>query len=188
MACPPPYTSVNISSIHSITQVNSTDFVVEKSVTVAPPGIGGMEVSIDVTFEPSHLGDTHAMLVISSNSGGEYSFPLYGHCLPPKPQGPFTIKPGHSISIPFKNVFSHFAQFKFSVDNPAFAVRPADTIKPGKTYNISITYDGKQSDGSVVKVGKLTVTNVMSTKGKAGSSAVKGQGEVTWVYYLRGAL
>lgn len=163
------------------------DFVVDKSVTVAPPGIGGTEVGVEVTFEPSHLGDTHAMLVISSNSGGEYSFPLYGHCLPPKPQGPFVIKPGHSINIPFKNVFSYFAQFKFSVDNPAFSVRQSDTIKPGKTYNIAIAYDGKQgSDGGVVKVGKLTVTNVLTKVGKTGP--VKGQSEVTWVYYLRGAL
>ena len=122
------------------------------------------------------------MLVITSNNGGEYSFPLYGHCLPPKPQGPFVIKPGHTINIPFKNVFSTSAQFKFSIDNPVFTVRPADTIKQGKTCNITITYDAKQAgEGGVVKVGKLTVTNVLG-KGK------KGQGEVTWVYYLRGAL
>lgn len=170
-------------------QVSSTDFIVDKSVTVAPPGIGGTEVGVEVTFEPSHLGDTHAMLVISSNSGGEYSFPLYGHCLPPKPQGPYVIKPGHSINIPFKNVFSHFAQFKFSVDNPAFTVRPSDTVKPGKVYNITITFDGKQSsgDGGVVKVGKLTVTNVL-TKGQGKTGPTKMHSEVSWVYYLRGAL
>lgn len=160
-------------------QVSSTDFNVERNVSVSC----GTEANVEVTFEPSHLGDSQAILVISSNTGGEYSFPLYGHCLPPKPQGPFVIKPGHSINIPFKNIFPHFSQFKFSVDNQAFSVRPGDTIKPGKSYNISITYDGKQGDGGVVKVGKLTVTNVV-TKGKAG----KTQSEVSWVYYLRGAL
>lgn len=167
-------------------QVNSADFVVDRSVNVAPPGIGGTEVGIDVTFEPSHLGDTNAVLVITSVNGGEYSFPLYGHCLPPKPQGPFIIKPGHTINIPFKNVFSTFAQFKFSIDNPVFTVRPSDTIKPEKTYNIAITYDAKQAgEGGVVKVGKLTVTNMLG-KGKA--APAKSQGEVTWVYYLRGTL
>jgi hydrocephalus-inducing protein len=168
-------------------QVNSTDFVVDKSVNVAPPGIGGTEVGVEVTFEPTRLGDTQAMLVISSSSGGEYVFPLYGHCLPPKPQGPFVIKPGHTINIPFKNVFSAIAQFKFNIDNPAFTVRPSDTIKPGRTYNISVTYDGSKlaSDAGVVKVGKMTVTNVLG-KGKA--TPVRNQGEVSWVYYLRGAL
>ena len=152
----------------------------EKSIIVASPNTASVEVS----FEPSHLGDSQALLVISSNTGGEYSFPLFGHCLPPKPQGPFVIKHGHSITIPFKNIFSHFAQFKFSVDNSAFTVRSGDTIKPGKTYNISVAYDGKQGEAGVVKVAKLTVTNVVSSKAKVG----KHQSEISWVFYLRGAL
>ena len=163
-------------------QVNSSDFYVERSINVA----AGTEASLDVTFEPSHLGDTQAQLSIASTTGGEYSIPLYGHCLPPKPQGPFVIKPGHSINIPFKNIFSHYAQFKFSVDNPAFSVRSGDTIKPGKSYNINVSFDGRQGslvDVGAVRVGKLTVTHVPS-KGKAG----KGQNEISWVYYLRGGL
>lgn len=161
-------------------QVNNPDFNVERSIIVASPNTASVEVS----FEPSHLGDSQALLTLSSNVGGEYFFPLFGHCLPPKPQGPFVIRPGHSIAIPFKNIFSHFTQFKFAVDNPAFTVRPGDTIKPGKTYNISVTYDGKLGEAGVVKVGKLTVTNVIAGKGKAG----RHQSEISWVFYLRGAL
>lgn len=160
--------------------MNSNDFNVERTITVA----ANTEASLDVTFEPSRLGDTQAVLTISSNTAGEYSIPLIGHCLPPKPQGPFIIKPGHSLNIPFKNIFSHFAQFKFSVDNSVFTVKAGDTIKPGKTYNINVSFDGKQtSDSGMVRVGKLTVTYVQS-KGKAS----KLQSEVSWVYYLRGAL
>ena len=161
-------------------QVNNPDFNVERSVIVASPNTASVEVS----FEPSHLGDSQALLTVSSNTGGEYVFPLHGHCLPPKPQGPFVVRPGHSINIPFKNVFQQFAQFKFGVDNPAFAVRAGDTIKPGKTYNIMVAYDGKQGEAGVVKVGKLTVTNVVAGKGRAG----RHQNEISWVYYLRGAL
>lgn len=165
-------------------QINCTDFSAERSIVVASSGVVGTEASVEVTFEPSHLGDTQAILTISSNAGGEYSIPLCGHCLPPRPQGPFVIKPGHSINIPFKNVFPNLTQFKFSVDNVAFTVKHGDTIKPGKTYNINVAYDGKQGDGGVVRVGKLTVTNVLG-KGKA---VIKAQSEISWFYYLRGAL
>lgn len=159
-------------------QVNGNDFYVDKSITVA----ANTEASLDVTFEPTRLGDTQGVLVISSNTGGEYSIPLIGHCLPPKPQGPFVIKPGHSLNIPFKNIFSHFAQFKFSIDNPAFTVKAGDTIKPGKSYNVNVSFDGKQNESGMVRVGKLTVTHLPS-KGKT-----KSQSEVSWVYYLRGAV
>ena len=160
-------------------QVNSSDFNVDRNITVA----ANTEGSLDVTFEPSHLGDTQATLTISSNTGGEYIIPLMGHCLHPKPQGPFVIKPGHSINIPFKNIFPQLMQFRFSVDNPAFMVKSSESIKQGKTSNISVSFDGKQGDSGVVKVGKLTVTSLASAKGKA-----KMQSDVSWVFYLKGAL
>ena len=137
---------------------------------------------MEVNFEPSHLGDTHATLTISSHSCGDYSFPLHGHCLAPKPQGPFNIKPGSSISIPFKNVFTQSTQFTFSVDNPAFIVKSGDTLKARKTYNILLSYDAKQADSNVAKTGKLTVTSQQSAKpGGRGKSSV-----ISWVYYLKG--
>ena len=55
-----------------------------------------------------------------SGGGGEYVFPLIGHCFPPKPQGPYTIRAGQSIPIQFKNVFSSATTFVLSVDNPLF--------------------------------------------------------------------
>ena len=151
----------------------------EKTITVASAGSSGTEASVEVAFEPSHLGDTPSTLTISSPSGGEYTIPLYGHCLIPKPQGPFTIKAGSSISIPFKNAFTQVTQFSFSVDNPAFVVKASDTLKPRKTYNILVSYDAKQADPSVTKMGKLVVTSQHSAR--AGT-----HGGISWVYYLRG--
>ena len=163
-------------------QVDNTDFHVERNITVAS-GISGTEANVEVTFEPSHLGDTHATLTISSSSGGEYSIPIHGHCLAPKPQGPFTIKPGSSISIAFKNIFTQSTQFVFSVDNPAFIVKGGDNLKARKMYNLLVTYDAKQADPSVARTGKLTVTSQQSAK--AGSRG-KSSGGISWVYYLKG--
>lgn len=138
---------------------------------------------MEVIFEPSHLGDTHATLNITSSSGGDYSIPLHGHCLPPKPQGPFTIKSGSGINIAFKNIFTQSAQFVFSTDNPAFIVKSGEILKARKVYNLSVTYDAKQADQSLAKTGKLSITSKRSAKaGAHGKSA----SEITWVYYLKG--
>ncbi|KAJ3036631.1 hypothetical protein HDV00_002527 [Rhizophlyctis rosea] len=118
-------------------RVDHADFVVEKSVSV---GSGGVEVTVDVTYEPSKIGDTRTQLVVSSPTGGDYICPLYGHCIAPRPQGPITVKPGTSTSLPFKNVFGNTATFHFVVDNPAFQVKAAETIGAKKTVAISIGY------------------------------------------------
>lgn len=149
----------------------------ERSITVA----GGAEASVEVTFEPSHLGDTQTTLTVSSPTGGDYLIPLLGHCLPPRPQGPYTIKPGSTVNIQFKNIFPQATQFKFTVDNPAFTVRAGDSIKAGKIYNISVGHDGKQAEPGVPRTGKLMVTAVQP-KGRAG----KMHGEIMWQFYLKG--
>ena len=71
-------------------KVDNAEFLVDKSVNAASAASGGSEVSVEVTFEPSRLGDCHAVLTVTSAIGGEYTFPLFGHCLPPKPQGTIT--------------------------------------------------------------------------------------------------
>lgn len=153
----------------------------DKTITVASAGSSGTEASVEVTFEPSHLGDVHATLTISSPSGGDYIIPLHGHCLPPKPQGPFIIKPGSSLTIPFKNIYMQTKQFTFSIDNPAFVVKSGDSLKSRKMYNILVSYDAKQADAKVVKTAKLTVACLSSAKAGAGL-----HGEPSWVFYLKG--
>lgn len=105
----------------------------EKSITAS-----GTEAAIEVLFEPSRLGDSQATLSLSSNQGGDYTIPLFGHCLPPRPQGPYTLKVGQTISIPFKNVFPQTMQFSYSINSPAFSVRAPETLKAKKPCNMQV--------------------------------------------------
>jgi len=67
-------------------QLDHADYHVDKSIAAAPAASSGTEVVVEVVFEPSGVGETRAALVISSPLGGDYTFPLVGVCLPPKPQ------------------------------------------------------------------------------------------------------
>ncbi|NXS73554.1 HYDIN protein, partial [Pandion haliaetus] len=154
-------------------QTNCADFQTEKTISVAPAGPGGSEVSVDVTYEPCQLGEARATLQLSSPLGGEYSIPLFGLALPPKPQGPFLIKAGGTTSIPFKNVFLQPTAFQYTVDHPAFAVRAPDSLRAKKTAFITISFEGSPASGGAPVTSKM----VVSCPGGAG---------VSWVYYLRG--
>ena len=62
------------------------------TVAAAPAGPDGQELQVEVTFEPSSIGDDyHDTLVVSSITGGEYECQVNGVCLPPKPSGPFEV-------------------------------------------------------------------------------------------------
>ncbi|ORZ34407.1 hypothetical protein BCR44DRAFT_1513959 [Catenaria anguillulae PL171] len=105
------------------------------------PSLGsGAEVQFDVTYEPSKLGDAHALLTVSSASGGDYTFPLHGLCAAPRPQGPITIRTGANTAIAFKNVFNAPATFALAVDNACFSVKASETIGAKKTVSINVGY------------------------------------------------
>lgn len=99
----------------SFLQTDCPDFTVDKSVTASPGSQAGSEGCVEVCFGPHQLGEVKGELSLSSGSGGEYIFPLHGVCLPPKAQGPFSIRAGRNITIPFKNVFLQTATFSFQV-------------------------------------------------------------------------
>lgn len=157
-------------------KIDSPDFTVEKSIMAPSTTVGGVEVCIDVTYEPSKLGDIRTQLLVSSPSGGDYMCPLYGHCVAPRPQGPITIRVGSSTSVPFKNVFSTPANFTYVVDNAAFSVKAQETIAGKKAVAMVITAHPSPSNSNepkgTARVGKLTVTH-------------KGATNVSWIYYLR---
>jgi len=71
----------------SIVQLEHVDYHVDKSVSAAAASVGSpTDVTVDVIYEPSCIGETRAQLLLSSSVGGDYTFPLTGLCLPPKPQ------------------------------------------------------------------------------------------------------
>ncbi|XP_076848184.1 hydrocephalus-inducing protein homolog isoform X3 [Brachyhypopomus gauderio] len=153
------------------------DFVVEKTITAAAGLQAGTDVSVEVYFEPSQLGEVRGTLTLSSSLAGEYVFPLYGTCLPPKVQGPLAIRAGSSITIPFKNVFLQATAFSFQVNNPAFTVKGVETIRSKKTHNVLVTFEGPPAGSRGPCTGKLTISSPRS----------EGYGQVlSWVYYLKG--
>ncbi|CAG9464033.1 unnamed protein product [Pedinophyceae sp. YPF-701] len=112
----------------------------------APPE--GTEVSVDVLFEPSAIGEgIKDVLKLVSDKGGTYECPLVGRCLPPKPRGPVPVK-GGSAQIPFKNVFLSDMEFHFSVDNPAFSVKSSEVIKSKAAINIAVQYKAQPESGA----------------------------------------
>lgn len=96
-------------------QLDSPDFTVDKSVTAYPGYRPPTEAAVSVCFEPHQLGEVQGLLSLSSDIGGHYIFVLRGTCTPPQAQGPFTIKPGRTLNIPFKNVFLHNTTYSFQV-------------------------------------------------------------------------
>ncbi|XP_078688637.1 hydrocephalus-inducing protein-like [Branchiostoma floridae x Branchiostoma belcheri] len=170
-------TNFSKQKVEYLCKVDNSDFHVEKTVNAAPGSQGGTEVGIDVTYEPSKLGQSRATLTVSSAVGGEYTFPLVGNCLAPKPQGPYTIRAGSTASIPFKNIFPHTTAFTFTVDNTAFSVKAGETIRAKKTHSIIVGFEGNTSGSKAPKMGKLVVTCPRS----AG-----GEHNVTWTFYVKG--
>ncbi|XP_075998116.1 hydrocephalus-inducing protein homolog [Genypterus blacodes] len=158
-------------------KLDCSDFIVEKSI-VTPPGFPlGLEAQAEVCFEPHQLGQVRGQLTLSSAVGGEYIFSLYGTCLPPKPQGPFSIRTGRNISIPFKNVFLQTIAFSFQVDNPCFTVKAVDNIQSKKTCTMLVTFEAPSTDSQGPWFGKV----IISSQCSVGHSK-----SFSWVYYLKG--
>lgn len=158
-------------------QTDCPDFHTERVISAAAGAQGGTEVSVEVLFEPSHLGETKGILTLSSFMGGEYIIPLFGMALPPKPQGPFLIRAGYNIIIPFKNIFFHTVNFSYIVENPAFTVRAIDTTRPKKINNITVFFEGNPSGSKTPITSKLIVS---CPPGEGSETGIK------WVYYLKG--
>lgn len=158
---------------------------------------GGVEVCLDVTYEPSKLGDTRTNLVVSSPQGGDYVCPLYGHCIAPRPQGPILIKQGSPAQVPFKNVFNSDATFSFVMDNPVFVVKATEKIGSKKTITMTISYSGSEANekpdsGGARSKTKKPEKDMVKTKSvadmisKVGKLTVTHTGTgVSWIYYLK---
>ncbi|XP_067905917.1 hydrocephalus-inducing protein homolog [Heterodontus francisci] len=158
-------------------KVDNSEFLVDKSITVPPASPGGSEISVEVVYEPVRLGESRTTLNVTSTIGGEYNIPLFGMCLPPKPQGPFSVRAGSTVSIPFKNIFPQVTTFSFQVDNPMFVCKPTETLRPKKTHVVVVSFEATSSSSKLPVTGKL----VASCPRSAGTGTV-----ISWIYYLKG--
>jgi len=123
------------------TKLSSPHFTTEKSIQCIQAGSSnGSEVTFEVHFEPISCGKVKTDLCLSSNIGGEYTFPLVATCSPPKPQGPFTIRPKSQVSIPFKNVFNEPTEFNLHTDNPVFSLQKHTELIKSKKENVHLIY------------------------------------------------
>lgn len=181
------------------------------------PGSEGARCQVDVRFEPSRLGSSRAVLRLVSPQGGEYSCVLTGVCETPKPQGPYLVVNGSSISIKFKNVLESSENFQFSVDNAAFIVtKKSEKInKKGQTDiklqfkpsadQIKLMEQARAAQGSRgadgVNGGRSSSSGAMRSRQNEqliARAAKVSLGKlliaspvlknVTWVYYLQGTL
>jgi len=150
-------------------------FAVAESLPVdASEGWDGQEVSVTVTFEPETLGEVEDTLVVSSDTGGEYTCALHGQCTPALPQGPFTIQKGGQTDVDFKNVFDSQTEFVFSCDHPSFSVNSRSAnIGPKVSQKVSVKFTpSADTTGSIAA--KLLVT------------CPSKPNMPPWVYYLKG--
>ena len=151
---------------------DSADFVVEPT-TVAASGsasVDGQELSCEVRFEPSNLGESRAKLTVTSDVGGLYVCNLQGICQAPKPQGPIEVRPGASAPVSIRNPRAEPLAFAFAVDNPAFKLS-AQSAQAGPKASASVNVTFTQPAPGVAVSAKLTAT---------------APGCPPWVYYLKG--
>jgi hypothetical protein len=142
---------------YAVTNSNPECFQVAATVPApAAPDWTGVEVSVDVTFEPESMGAVRGELRLSSPDAGTYTWPLYGAAVPPRPRGPFSIPKGGSLNIDLKNVLRDDAEFSVGTDNSAFSVA-APTVKvPGKkAVAVAVKYtpvEGQSAAGKLIVV------------------------------------
>lgn len=121
----------------------STCFKIEQASVqaAAAENNNGVSVAVNVRFEPNIIGESRAILKLTSPENIEYTCLLYGHSTAPQPQGPFKIAPGKPVPIEFKNPLIEKAQFIATFDNPTFALasKMPDFLEPGKPVQLQVT-------------------------------------------------
>ena len=148
-----------------------------KSITVdAVSTWEGDLASVNVIFDPTEVGQSSDLLRISHPEGGIYECDLKATCIPPIPQGPFSILPGASVVIPFRNCFATSQVWSFSVDSACFRLQTTSTTVAAKAEgSCTVFYDpskGQVSGGKIAtSMAKLFVI--------CGANP-------PWIYYLKG--
>jgi len=131
----------------------------------------GVPLAVNVRYEPFTIGDSRAVIKLTSAEGMEYSCLLFGKSSAPQPQGPIKCSVGaKSQGTDFKNPLNEKAEFFVSFDNQNYSMasKGLGVLEPGKLTNIQIKYDGK---ADFPTTGRMIVT----TKGLP-----------PWIFYLQG--
>lgn len=72
----------------------------------------GVNLSVNIRYEPFTIGDSRGVLKLQSPEGMEYSCLLFGKSSAPQPQGPIRISTGaKSAGIDFKNPLNEKCEF-----------------------------------------------------------------------------
>ena len=100
---------------------NQVDFIPETQTVNVPAAdsYDGIEQEINIRYEPSKLGESRAILIISSPEGGEHQCLLQGQASPPISKGPIKVGSKGQV-VEFKNPFFEAAEFAIRIDNPSF--------------------------------------------------------------------
>lgn len=104
----------------------------------AADSYNGIECAVNVKYEPYSIGDTRAILKLTSAEGIEYSCLLYGYSSAPQPQGPIKCAPGGKPAVDFKNPLIEKCEFSVTFDNPNFSLasKPPGPLDPGKSTQL----------------------------------------------------
>jgi hydrocephalus-inducing protein len=150
--------------------IDSQEFSTVASISTPSAIKTGSEFTFDVAFEPSKLGESKATLTLSSSTGGDYTWPLYGECFAPKPTGPYVVKSGQRAVIAFKNVLFGPEQYNYFIDAPGFSVKASDSFRSKESKDIIVRYEGKDD----ARNAQLIVTSATEN--------------ISWIFYLRGTM
>jgi hypothetical protein len=150
---------------------NPNDFSLEVAEVSAPAAMeNGSEVSLDVRYLPSGLGECRALLVVRGEKGGEYKALLTGYAQPPQPQGPIVLQSQKPKPVKFRNPFAAATTFQIQVDNPAFLVPMREQrIDPQASFDIQVTFKSDRTQG-----GRLIISC--------------SQSSTPWIFFLKGEL
>jgi len=155
-------------------QGSVNDFIVETK-EIGKGAIGtatGVEIAVEIRFQPSVLAECRALLVLSSPDCYDYKALLVGYTQPPQPQGPVEIAAGKPGTVVFMNPFDQPAEFTFQLDNPSFSGPPRmQKLDPKKPTNIPVTF---KPEPPKAQGGRLIVTNP--------------QVSTPWIFFLKGTL
>ena len=116
----------------------------------------GVEVALDVVFEPEIIGTLKSELRVSSSEGGVFVWPIFGQCDPARPRGPFPIAKGATVAIDVKNVLREDKDFVLTCDNPCFSV-PSPSIRIGAKKSVQVAVKYTPAEGAP-NAGKLIVS------------------------------